>query len=1033
MPNFESERQIIADQLRVRLSELCKSVLQPRQPITDVKAVVAGTRQEVGTPPKSGWKTFEVPEHWGGFDQTVWFRLRTTIPKAMKGHRVVAVVHIEGEALVRVNGKIAQAIDHNHERILLTEKARGGEKFEIILEAMAGFHDIKRIFRYADIAVMHMDVWDYHWDAKVAFDTWTLLPENDAQRQRMLDLIERSIKTVELSHMHEPAFHASIKKAKALLKRGLKDFTSAPGSGKLALVGHSHIDTAWLWPVRETQRKCGRTFSSMLSLMEQYPEFDFSCSQPVQYEWTKRYYPELYKQIKQRVKEGRWEPNGCFWVEPDLNVPSGESLVRQAVYGNRFFRKEFGVHSRVAWTPDTFGYCWSLPQILKKAQVDYFVTTKLYWNQFTKFPYSLFQWEGTDGTRIVASLIWDYNGKVQPESLRKQWQEYGQKHETEEALFPFGWGDGGGGPTVEMIETGRRSKDLFGLPKCEFEHVGDTLRRMVSIDGGNAQCKASDLPWWNGELYFELHRGCQTTQARTKRNNRLCEFLLRDAELFCTWSMVNGAKYDQDTLEETWKTVLTNQFHDILPGTSINEVYERTDKEYAEVKETAGTVRDAGLAHLAKKIDTSGDGTPVVIFNSLSWPREDTVEIRTKLPKKTFSVVDQDGDAVVHQQVGEDSLLVDTNLIPSLGYAVYRIVPGELEPEWQPTLKASKKGMENEYLRLRFDAEGNLTSVYDKQEGREVLPKGAKANVLQLFEDRPAKWEAWDIDFNFEDKMWTAGKPESIEVIEQGPVRATVRMVYKTGKSTITQDVMLCTNSPRVNFRTHVDWWEKRTLLKAAFPVDIRSSRATYEIQYGSIERVTHANREHELAAFEVPAQKWADLSEGDYGVSLLNDCKYGYDVKNNVLRISLLRSAILPDEHADEGEHEFTYALYPHAWGWRNGTVQEAFELNVPLLAVVAPSSRGKLPIVGGFADVDAQNVVIDCVKKCEDSNAVIVRVYEAYGQRDDVRLAFGPEAKKVTECDLMEENDTPVKLSKNSIKFFIKPYEIRTFKVTF
>ena len=559
-------------------------------------------------------------------------------------------------------------------------------------------------------------------------------------------------------------------------------------------------------------------------------------------------------------------------------------------------------------------------------------------------------------------------------------------------------------------------------------------RTQDSIDRMKTQCKFEDLPIWNNELYLEFHRGCQTTQAHTKRNNRKCEFLLRQTEFLNSWALVTGGKYDQQRIYDSWKIVLTNQFHDILPGSSITEVYTQAAKDYAEARSLACSARADALRHLAGKIDTAAqEGVPVVVFNGLSWGRTDIAQVSMPLPKGGFRVIGADGNPVLHQQTGPDTFIFAAGVVPPMGYSVFHVV-AEKEEAVESTLKASPKGMENAYVRIKFDKNGSLSSVYDKTEGREVLAKGQRGNILQLFDDHPHNNDAWDIDPNFEDILWEPQAPVSIDVVEEGPVRAVVRIVRKTERSVITQDVTLYVHTPRVDFVTHVDWHEKHVLFKASFPVAVRSSHASYEVAYATIERATHHNTAFDRGRFEVPAHKWADLSEGDYGVSLLNDCKYGYDVKDNVLRISLLRATCEPDPVADQGEHQFTYSLFPHAWDWRGGTVEEAFELNDPLLVVnLKQGAKGALPTSASFASLDADNVVIDTVKRCEDSNSLIVRVYEAYGQRGDVNLTFGRKPKKVTECDLMEENDVPVKMKGSTVSFFVTPFEIRTFKVTF
>lgn len=1029
MPHLEPERRIESIQVRNRIREIEGTIYSGRRPIGGVEACVTGPGQGPGTVPAKGWAPFDVHQRWGGFDQTTWFRFRVVTPADMRGKPLVAFVRPGGESLAYVNGKPFHGVDRWHDELVLSEKARPGQAFDIVLESVPSVRfDEYHHFAYADLAVMQPDVWDFYWDCQVAYEVWETLEEGSAVRLRLMELLNAVVKSVDLQHAGTERYHASIKAAARALKRGLSAFPSEPGMGRLTLAGHTHIDTAWLWPLRETRRKCGRTYSSMTNLLERYPEFRFSCSQPVQYDWLERDYPDVFRRIKGFVKEGRWEPCGGMWVESDCNVPCGESLVRQFLFGNRYFRRKFGVHSPIAWLPDAFGYTWSLPQILKKAQIEAFVTSKLSWGQFTKFPYSFFQWEGADGTRIPALLPpLNYNGDPTPENCITQWKEFKQKDKADELPFSIGWGDGGGGTTMNMIEHGKRLGNITGIPKCAFGSITESVRRML------AGCDTATLPVWNDELYLELHRGCQTTQARAKRDNRKCEVLLHDTELLAAMASLHGAKYDRKKLEAAWKIVLTNQFHDILPGSSITEVYTQTALDYAEARNLAGSVRDEALRFLASRLDTPGAGIPVLIVNTCSWVRDGIAEVQTGLPRGGFHVVDPVGEVVAHQRVGKDRVLIRVEGLPPLGYAVYRILPGRKALAAEDAPKAAVNRLENAFLRVRLDNEGCISSIFDKLERREVLPKGARANVLQLFDDRPFAHDAWDIDFNVEEVALPRPQAESIEVIEEGPLRSIVRVVSTTERSSIIQDITLCAGSSRLDFVTHVDWHEKRALLRVAFPVAVRSRKAAFEIQYATIERATHRNTEFDAGRHEVAAQRWADVSEGDYGVTLLNDCKYGYDVRDNVLRLSLLRSTVEPDPHADQGEHDFTYALYPHGDDWRNGAVQEGAELNMPLLAVPVKASKGALPGVYALAAVDADNVVIDAVKKAEDSDALIVRVYEAYGQRGEVTLTFGQALKSIAECDLMEENDVPLKPRGASVSFFVTPYELRTFKVAF
>jgi alpha-mannosidase len=578
-----------------------------------------------------------------------------------------------------------------------------------------------------------------------------------------------------------------------------------------------------------------------------------------------------------------------------------------------------------------------------------------------------------------------------------------------------------------MLETVRRQNNIVNVPKCAFGKAEDCYARM------RAQVPEQALPVHNGELYLELHRGCQTTQARTKRNNRKCEHLLHDAEWIGAMAMLEGGSYAHKKLFDAWRILLTHQFHDILPGSSITEVYKDADANYAKIRDGVSGLLGASIGALAKRIDTRGPGAPILVFNPLSWLRTDVCTVKMPLPDGPFHVVSPSGSIVASQRIADDEALFETDAVPPMGWAVYRLVPGSATPAEEHTLDVSAKRMENAFLRVKFDESGRFTSVYDKFAEREAIAPGQKGNVLQLFDDRPAHNDAWDIEVNFDATMWEPGKAVALGVIEQGPVRAMVRVVRKTEHSTITQDITMYAVQPRIDVVTHVDWHEKRTLLKVAFPVDVLASRATYHIQFATVERATHDNTDYDRARFEVPAHHWADLSEGDYGVSLLNDCKYGYDVSGNTLRLSLLRSPIDPDPRADEGEHEFVYSLFPHDGDWRCETVQQGYELNQPLLAAPVKTHKGDLAHIHTFAELDADHVVLSAVKKAEDSDALIVRVYEAYGQRGPVQLSFGRAPKQVSECDLMEENDVPVKVEGSAVSFYVKPYEIRSFKVAF
>ncbi len=1042
MAHFATEREIIARQVTNRLDEIKTTIYRNRMGITEWKTVVTGRRQDVAPVPTDGWVPFEVGSQWGGYDVTQWFRTIVTIPDEFKGKKTVALLRPGFEGLCFVNGQPLQGLDANRDEIVLTECAEGNETFDIAIEAYGGSRpriDYNHTFQYANIATRDDLVWNLYWDFKIAFDSATSMPADSTSRVRILDLINQQIKRIDLNEVDDiETYRAQVTDVRKNSRQVLGSYQKSDGNGELALVGHAHIDTAWLWRLAETRRKCGRTFSTVLKYMDEYPDYKFSQSQPQLHEFVKDNYPVLWEKIKQRVAEGRWEPMGGGWVEQDSNVSGAEALVRQLVYGNRFYLKEFGKFTPAVWLPDAFGYPIQLPQIIRKAQLTSFNTTKIGWNQYNEFPYTMFMWRGLDGTEVLSVMHpcgrRGYNGAVTPPDLVSHWQRFKQKDSANEVWYPFGYGDGGGGPTKEDLENGVRLKDgMVGIPKVRFSTLEELFARLEK------DVDTDRLPVFNDELYFELHRGCQTTQARTKRNNRLAELAMRDAELLGAFAMQSGYEYPQDELYQAWKPLLTNQFHDILPGSSIKEVYDEADQDYAKIIGTGRKVRDAALKTIVDRVDTSGPGTPIVVTNTLGWVRTDVAETILSSPLgDDETIVDAAGRPVPCQLVsgkgGGQVALFEASEIPSTGYAVYRVARSKPADIVASELRVSETKLENRFFSVYLTKTGTIRRIVDKANNREVIPDGFEANEMQLFDDRPQNWDAWDVDFNLDEQCSSIDDVVSISVVEEGPVRGTVRVVKKTKRSTITQDISIYRNITRIDFRSSVDWFEKRRMLKVVFPVEVLSRTATYEVQYGAIERPTHQSTSIDRAKFEVPGHRWIDLSEGDYGVSILNDSKYGFDVLGNRMRISLLRSTVNPDPHADEGRHEFTYSLYPHAGDWRDAkTVQRAYELNAPLVAKRADAHDGELPKTYGFISVDCPNVVIDCVKKAEDSDAVIVRLYEAHGARSNVNLGFAKKPATINECDLMEENDVPVEIRGSSARFVIKPWEIRTFKVQF
>ncbi|MGE5140008.1 MAG: alpha-mannosidase, partial [Rudaea sp.] len=744
-----------------------------------------------------------------------------------------------------------------------------------------------------------------------------------------------------------------------------------------------------------------------------------------------------------QIAAGRWEIGGATWIEPDTNLPGGESLVRQVLFGKRYMRDEFGVDTHILWMPDVFGYSYALPQIMARSGLRYLMTTKLSWNQFNRFPYDTFRWRGLDGSEVLTHFVttpeehtdrFAYVGALQPFEVKGLWDNYKQKDVNDELLFLYGWGDGGGGPTKEMLESGRVLRNLPGLPSVEFGKAEPYFERL------ERRLEGQDLPVWDGELYLEYHRGTYTSQAAVKRANREAEMLYHQAEWLASLADVclQQTRYPAAELRRGWEKILLNQFHDILPGSSIRQVYEDAQQDYALVSSIGEQVRAAAQARLLAEIGTAQPA--LVVFNSTSQRRSDLVELDSPEGWEGQTIENRDGTASPCQVVernGEKKILLHAQSVPPLGYATYpQVARGDgLNVEAAPLI-ITPGYLQNDYYRIELNSHGHIVSLYDRINARQVLAPNTRANVLQAFEDKPMAFDAWDIDIYYRHKVREVDELVEAVVEEQGPLRGVLRLTWKLNDSTITQRMTLYRHSPRIDFRTEIEWAETQTLLKAAFPVSIRATRATYDIQFGSIERPNHWNTSWDYARFETFAHKWADLSEGDYGVALLNDCKYGYDVKENVLRITLLKSAIEPDATADRGHHEFTYSLLPHRGGWRDGgVVQEAYNLNSPLHAALIPAQpAAPLPPRLAFVQCDADNVIVETVKQAEDDCAWVVRVYEfKQAHREPVHLTFAREIKNAAECNLLEEDEQPVAYRGRTLEFAVAPFEIRTFKIWF
>lgn len=969
------------------------------------------------------YRPASVGQSFGPFWSTHWFRVENSIPAAWAGKEVHFLWDSSSEAEVWQDGKPLQGLtgsenayssDAIRPEFVLSKHACGGESFTLMVE-MAVNHlfglgsnpDPARlanvgVLRQAEIAVFDHEAWNLFWDFRVIADMALNLPLNTPRGGQALFAANKMIDAINLEDRSTWIRASEI---------AAEFFAARAGDGQLNLsaVGHAHIDTAWLWPLAETRRKCTRTFSTALRYMEDYPEYRFACSQAQQYEWMKEMHPDLFEKIAYRVKTEQFIPAGGSWVEPDCNLPSGESLVRQFLFGQRFFRREFGLTCEEFWEPDVFGYSAALPQILRQAGIRYFLTIKLSWNQFNKLSSHTFWWEGLDGSQVLTHFppADTYNSMADVKEVLYSASNYKDLDRSKEAYLLFGYGDGGGGPTTAMLEQLRRMQNVDGLPKVEMRTPKDFFTRLEA-DG-------KDLTTWVGELYFELHRGTYTSQANNKKNNRLSEFMLHDVEFLSAVAHVEkNLPYPKDELDRLWKIVLTSQFHDIIPGSSINLVYQDSDAHYKDVLETGAALRKQAASTLLEGQEQNSKR--VCAVNTTSFERTEVVAL-------------PEGAAAV--QTSADGKPLGIVTAPSYGYA---IVDAGRTSDQKATITEDLNSvvLENDYVRAVFSRGGSLISLFDKRANRESIEPGQQGNHFVIFDDMPVNWDAWDVDIFHLEKRNEVGPAMTCRVIEHGPLRAAVAFEYAlSSASTLAQIVQLTALSPRLEFNTEVEWRERHKFLKVEFPLNVRAANATYEIQFGHLQRPTHFNTSWDMARFEVPAHRWADLSDPCFGVSLLNDSKYGYAVHGNVMRLSLLRAPTAPDPEADQGHHTFRYALLPHAGAPQTaGVIEQGYTFNMPLLlspVAAEPSSRC-------FFQVSSPAVVIDTVKKAEDSEDIIVRLYESHGTHGTALLQTVLPARTVRRCNLLEDDgdDEPVSLSDGKYKFSYCPFELITLKIT-
>ena len=946
------------------------------------------------------------------------------------------------EVLAWRDGHPVGAFNVKRNDLFLERDARGGEHHQLFLEAAANpwpyapsglpqrpDYGGKPLFALdqAELGRFDRDAWNLLQDFIFISQALPQLPEKGLRRARLRVAANHACNRFD----HEdpevwPEIHAELAEAIAV--------PNGPVVHKVSAIGHAHIDTAWLWPLREAIRKCARTFSTQLAHQEEYDDFIFGSSQPVQYAWMQHYYPEIFERIRGQIQAGKWEVLGAMWVEADCNLSSGESLARQLLHGGLYQKEELGVRCDFLWLPDVFGYAASLPQILKQAGIDYFFTQKLSWSQFNRFPHHTFLWEGIDGTRIFSHFPPSdtYNGDFTIAQIKKGEALFADNDIAERSLYSFGHGDGGGGPTRPMLERARRLEDSNGLPRVKIEKAGDFFKQAA------ADSPESELAVWSGELFLELHHGTYTVHASIKRHNRQCEYLLREAEWLDAMARLIGtheascvdvredaperAVYDvyqrpggearrgrAGALDRAWKLLLLNQFHDIIPGSSIAWVYRDAERDYAAIRELCRRVTNSALEELGcgGQDETATAG---LAFNALSFPRDEVVDWQGR------------------------PLWIPA---PATGYTRFNAGAASELPSDVAAVSCSEQDeqivLDNGLVRIAVRRkDGCLSSIFLHECQREALPEGSLGNELQIHPDCPHHWEAWDIEIYYQERVDPLPPVDAVTLVEDGPLRARLLIERGFGSSRIEQIVEMRAGSARVDFHTQIDWQERDRLLKVAFPLAVNAEHAVFDIPYGTLNRPTHNNTSWDMAKFELCGHKWAGLAEGGFGLALMNDSKYGYDISRDRLRLSLLRGTNSPAPEADRGEHQFTYSIFPHAGTAADAGVTEvANALNAPIKLIGAQADT--LPEASAWFTVDRPGVLIEAVKLAEREDCLIVRLYESRNSRGPCRISSSLPLERCWRSNLLEEDVEELAMVDGGIDLTVAPFEIITLKFAF
>lgn len=1011
-----------------RIKELQNLRYLDRKPLPAFKAVEDRTKQEKY--PYDFECEFQVSEGSViyGRDKYFWLKTEIVLPDFKEKKYVLLFdlgKHIDSnvfgfEALLFINGDIYQAVDGNHQEVFIDEKF-SGQTIELALRLWTGLEGggserkITHFVRFMDQAFLDEDIDNLYYISKAILQTVNILDENDSVRAYLLKKLNEAINVLNWKSLKQSSLEAL-----SIIHTALE---SMPKVSNVIVnaIGHTHIDVAWLWRLKHTREKSARSFATVIKLMEQYPEYIFLQTQPQVYEYVKEDYPKLYAKIKERIQEGRWEVDGAMWLESDANLPSGESLVRQILIGKLFMKEEFNRISEYLWLPDVFGYSWALPQILKKSGIDMFMTTKISWNQFNRMPHDTFVWKGIDGSEILTHFIttpdpnnsegpyfYTYNGVIEPYTVKGIYDGYRDKNINNELLLAYGYGDGGGGVTRDMLEMIRCINKIPGLPHVRTGRADEFFKKLKRKFNSTKEY----VHTWDGELYLEYHRGTYTSQARNKMWNRKLELKYKLGEFKSVYQHVfEKLNYPLEKFRNGWKIILRNQFHDIIPGSSIKEVYQDSEKEYEVANK------------LIEDILCNTETNNFSLFNESNFIRKNIIVDVTKYAEN-YTSVEINNSYVPIIATKENKIIEVEELLP-LSITNIKFSDKILSLN-HVTIKVGDNIIETPYYTIIFNEKGWLTSIFDKKNEHEIIVENKFGNQMILYEDKPMNWDAWDIDI-FHVEKYEIVTANEIDIFEQNPYYTTLRFKYQFGASKIVQDMILYENNSRIDFKTEVDWHERQTLLRTRFDVDIRTTFAKFDIQYGNVMRPNNWNTSWDWARFESVGHQWADLSQNNYGVSLLNDSKYGYSIKDKTIQLSLLKGAVYPDPFADEGIHNFTYSLYPHKGGIDiSETIEQAYEINAPIRVL-----KNSCDYEGTLFTIQSDTkIVVDAIKLAESGDGILIRLHESIGSSSKVTIKANFSYEKMIDTNLIEEEINDSVHLQGTKEFIIKPFEIKTIK---